>query len=129
MNTKTTKTTYSSALTFVLDNYAKEIPTEIADKLTALRESIDNKNAKRSTTLTPKQKENEQYKAQIVAILSAEPDKLFSVAEIRKNLKPLTEGESLSPQRVSPMCVQLAGDGLIKATKEKRQSLYSAITE
>ena len=56
----TDKMTNAKALAYVLANC--EIPSEVADKLTAIKASIEKKNAHKSDKPTAKQAENEAIK-------------------------------------------------------------------
>ena len=59
-----TKMTYGKAISYVMENY--DLPAEVADKLTALSESLAKKSgAERKPTAT--QVANEGYKTKITA--------------------------------------------------------------
>jgi len=83
-------------------------------------ELLAKKNSYKSTKPTKTQIANEGLKAQIVEILSAEPNRLFTASEV---LKALNDGE-LSGSKVTAMLTQLKNDGVIVRIEDKRKAYF-----
>lgn len=115
----TEKMTYVKAIEYALTH--ADLPTEVADKLTALRESIAKKNAAERKPTT-KQKENAAYKQDILDFMVE--GHIYTAAEIAKSVPSIVEG-GISVNRVSPMLTQMAESGLLTKTVEKRKNYYS----
>jgi len=110
----TTKMTYGKALDFVLaDTF--DLPADVRERLTALRESIAKKNsAERKPTKA--QIANEGVKSAIVDFM--EPDHLYTAAEIAKALE-------ISSSKASALLIQLRDSGAVVVTTEKRKNYYA----
>jgi len=83
-------------------------------------ELLAKKNSYKSTKPTKTQVANEGLKAEIVKIMSAEPDRLFLAGEV---LKALNDPE-LSGSKVTAMLTQLKNDGVIVRTEDKRKAYF-----
>ena len=112
-----TKITYVDALSYVLTNYS-DLPSEIAEKLTALKEQTEKRNAA----------DHKPTKVQVANI--ALGDRVLDV--LRGALEPLTiteimardeELSKLSNQKVSGL-IRTLGSKVIK-TMDKRVSKFS----
>lgn len=84
-------------------------------------EMLDSKNGSRKPTQA--QRDNEGLKELIIAEVSANPNKLYSVTDLLKAVQPLTEIE-LSNQKVSALVRQLRLDGKIERVEDKRKAFF-----
>jgi hypothetical protein len=104
------------ALTFVLDNCS--LPTEVADKIKAIKTSYEKKSASRKPTKT--QIENESIKDDILTALGKLGRKA-SIAEIKAQMDSLKD---LTPQKMSSMLGQLNGAGFVDKVTEKSKTYF-----
>ena len=116
-----TKMTYATALDMVLAIDEVKANDELAEKLTALKESVSKKSTSKSNKPTAKQKANEEIKEKLMKILFAEPTRLFTISEICK----LYTDEELSNQKVSSLIRQLVAEDKVKRTEDKRKAYFS----
>ena len=116
-----TKMTYATALDMVLAIDEVKANDELAEKLTALKESVSKKSTSKSNKPTAKQKANEEIKDKLMEILFAEPTRLFTISEICK----LYTDEELSNQKVSSLIRQLVTEDKVKRTEDKRKAYFS----
>lgn len=96
-------------LTAVAEN--ESVSAEIREFAEKEIASMDSRNEKRRTTLTPKQKENAEISERILAALVdvVEPKTSSEIAEMVGIERP----------KASSLCGRLAGDGKLKVTKVK----------
>jgi hypothetical protein len=104
------------ALTFVLDNCS--LPTEVADKIKAMKATYEKKSASRKPTKT--QIENESIKDDILTALGKLGRKA-SIAEIKAQMDSLKD---LTPQKMSSMLGQLNGAGFVDKVTEKSKTYF-----
>ena len=71
---------------------------------------------------TAKQVENEGFKEAILAFM--EPDTMYQVSDLVKNVPALVEA-GIAPQRVSPMMKSLVEAGKVVRTEDKRKAYFS----
>lgn len=116
-----TKMTYATALDMVLAIDEVKANDELAEKLTALKESVSKKSTSKSNKPNAKQKANEEIKEKIMEILFAEPTRLFTISEICKSYTD----EELSNQKVSSLVRQLVAEDKVKRTEDKRKAYFS----
>ena len=116
-----TKMTYATALDMVLAIDEVKANDELAEKLTALKESVSKKSTSKSNKPNAKQRANEEIKEKIMEILFAEPTRLFTISEICK----LYTDEELSNQKVSSLIRQLVAEDKVKRTEDKRKAYFS----
>lgn len=116
-----TKMTYAIALEMVLAIDEVKANDELAEKLTALKESVSKKSTSKSNKPNAKQKANEEIKEKLMEILFAEPTRLFTISEICK----LYTDEELSNQKVSSLIRQLVAEDKVKRTEDKRKAYFS----
>lgn len=116
-----TKMTYATALEMVLAIDEVKANDELAEKLTALKESVSKKSTSKSNKPNAKQRANEEIKEKIMEILFAEPTRLFTISEICK----LYTDEELSNQKVSSLIRQLVAEDKVKRTEDKRKAYFS----
>ena len=126
--TKNKKMTYSVAIETAINtlNGIEGTNPEVLEKLTALKASLDKKNAA-PRTLTAQQKKNEQLKEIIVAFLEANSEQGFTVTEI---MKAIPEFAGDSNQHVSSLLRQLTNPdktdqrSRVKKYSEKRRTYF-----
>lgn len=118
-NTTSTKMTYGKALDFVLNTC--DLPTDVAERLTALQASIAKKNSAVRKP-TAKQVANGEFKQDILDFMVE--GRIYSCAEIAKECPALVEN-GISSARTSALLTQLADAGLLTKTVEKRKNYYS----
>ena len=116
-----TKMTYATALEMVLAIDEVKANDELAEKLTALKESVSKKSTSKSNKPNAKQKANEEIKEKLMEILFAEPTRLFTISEICK----LYTDEELSNQKVSSLMRQLVAEGKADRVEDKRKAYFS----
>ena len=116
-----TKMTYATALEMVLAIDEVKANDELAEKLTALKESVSKKSTSKSNKPNAKQKANEEIKEKLMEILFAEPTRLFTISEICK----LYTDEELSNQKVSSLIRQLVAEDKVERTEDKRKAYFS----
>lgn len=116
-----TKMTYATALDMVLAIDEVKANDELAEKLTALKESVSKKSTSKSNKPNAKQRANEEIKEKLMEILFAEPTRLFTISEICK----LYTDEELSNQKVSSLIRQLVAEDKVKRTEDKRKAYFS----
>ena len=124
---KNQKMTYSNAITSAIAalNTIEGVNPEIIEKLTALKSSLDKKNAA-PRSLTAQQKKNEKLKDEIAEFLADNANTGFTVTDILKAI-PSLEGDS--NQHVSALLRQLADtekDGRVEKYSEKRRTYFKA---
>lgn len=111
------KMTYVAALNYVLTN-CTDLPTEVADKLTALKAQTEKRNTA-DRKPTAKQVENAGLAEKVVEVLTAASEPL-TVTEIMARCDTLS---ALSNQKVSAL-IRGLGDRVVKTT-DKRVSKFS----
>lgn len=111
------KMTYVAALNYVLTN-CTDLPTEVAEKLTALKAQTEKRNSA-DRKPTAKQIANADLSEKVVAVLSTSADPL-TVTEIMARDEALS---ALSNQKVSAL-IRLLGARVVK-TVDKRVSKFS----
>lgn len=112
-----TKLTYAKALDVAINAVAEN--EEVVAKLTALKASIEKKNASKGEKKpTATQKANEVIKEQIVTVL-ADAEKALTVTEIVKAL----DGD-FTNQKISALVRQLIDAGKVEKFEEKRRSYF-----
>lgn len=111
------KMTNVSALTYVLENC--ELPQNVIDKLTKMKETFQKKNASGSNGKPTKtQIENVVHKEKILNFL--ETVERATITEIMKGL-PI----EISNQKVSALVKQLINDNKVVRIEEKRKAYFS----
>lgn len=116
-----TKMTYVDALTMVLAMEDVKANDALTDKLKALQNSLAKKGSSKDKKPTAKQKENEGIKARILALMEAEPTRLFTVTELCKAF----EEADISNQKMSALLRQLIAEGKVDRVEEKRKAFFS----
>lgn len=110
-----TKMTYVAALEYVLTNCA-DLPDEVSDKLTALRDAQVKRNATKSDKPTKAQVANMGVKDDILSFLSGKSG--VRCGEIAAEL-------DISSQKCAALLTQLVKDAkVVKFEGEKRVSLF-----
>ena len=112
------KMTNLKAVAYVLENC--ELPTDVREKLEKVKTSFEKKSTgERKPTAT--QVANEALKEAIMNFLTTEPDRIFMVGEL---IKEVPELEGLSTQKVTPMLSALEKAQQVVKVVEKRKSYY-----
>ena len=124
---KTQKMTYSLAITNAITalKTVEGVNPEVIEKLTALKTSLDKKNAA-PRALTAQQKKNEALKDEIAEFLADNADTGFTVTDLLKAI-PSLDGDS--NQHVSSLMRYLADpekDGRAERYTEKRRTYFRA---
>ena len=71
---------------------------------------------------TAKQTANDGIKATIVEVLTADPNRLFTITELTKTVPNLPE--DMTPQRMSALVRQLKDAGVVERIEEKRVAYF-----
>ncbi len=111
------KMTNVKALAFAIEN--GNFPTEVVEKLTAIKTSYENKASNKKPTAN--QKENEGFKNTIHETLMQ--NGALTVTELQAKNETLA---GLSNQRVSAILRQMVLAGEVEKTVDKKKSYFSA---
>ena len=116
------KMTYSTALEIAIRelSQAEGANPEVVEKLTALKATVDKKNASPKKQ-TAQQKKNAEFKDVISEFLAENKDNGFTVTDILKEV-PALEGDS--NQHVSALMRQLVQDNAVEKYSEKRRTYF-----
>lgn len=117
-NTKTTIRSQFEDIRAILVSVGREDLVEFIDGRIA--QTIKKNSAERKPT--PKQIENDGFKADILAYMEA--DVLYSAGDILKGV-PSVVASGMSINRVSALMTQLADSGAVTKTVDKRKNFYS----
>ena len=71
---------------------------------------------------TAKQTANAVIKGNIVALMESDPDRLFTITELCKEVADLPE--DMTPQRMSAIVRQRKDDGVVERIEEKRKAFF-----
>lgn len=71
---------------------------------------------------TAKQTANAVIKGNIVALMESDPDRLFTITELCKEVADLPE--DMTPQRMSAIVRQMKDDGVVERIEEKRKAFF-----
>ena len=104
------------AMNYVIENC--ELPTEVMEKITAMRDSLVKKSANRKPTAT--QVANEKLKTKIIEILTANGSAM-TVTEISKASEDFAE---LSNQKITSLVTQLKNSGEIEKIVDGKKSTF-----
>ena len=115
--TKVTKRDNFNAIVAVLEEAGKP---ELVAVMKHELELLEKKNSYKSTKPTKTQVANAALKAEIVDILKAEPNRLFTASEVLKAL----DNPELSGSKVTSMITQLKNDGIVVRTEDKRKAYF-----
>jgi len=113
------KITYVKALNYVIDNFDENTPSDVVEKITALRDTYVKKAENKKATA--RQNENESVKDIILAVLTTEG---ATVTDIQKRDETLG---AMSNQRVSALLRQLVEDGKVVKTTDKKKSFFALV--
>ena len=113
------KLTYVNAINFALKAINGETLSEtekvaVAEKLIALGQSLEKRNASKSGKPTKRQTENTEVKGQILSVLTAEGQKCGEIAE----------KVGISGQKCSALLAQLVEEGKVEKETVKRVSTF-----
>lgn len=121
--TKTKKMTKREMYTKILSFAEIQADQELVKGIQHEIELLDRKNSS-DRKLSKNAEENVHLKAEILKIMSKEPDRLFTATEIWKQME---NWDDLSNQRISALLKQLKEEGKIKKIEEKKKSLFQYI--
>lgn len=121
--TKTKKMTKREMYTKILSFAEIQADPELVKGIQHEIELLDRKNSS-DRKLSKNAAENVKLKAEILKIMSKEPDRLFTATEIWKQME---NWDDLSNQRISALLKQLKEEGKIKKIEEKKKSLFQYI--
>ena len=113
------KMTNVKAIDYVVVNFGEELPTEVAEKLTAIKASFERKATNRKPTKV--QEANVELKNAIVEVLTAEG---ATVSEIMGKADVFA---GLSNQKVSALLKQLVDEGKAVKVVDKKKALFTAV--
>lgn len=116
------KMTYSTALeqAIAMLTSTEGASSEVIEKLTALKATLDKKNASPKKQ-TAQQKKNAEIKEEIANFLAENKDSGFTVTDILKEV-PVVQGDS--NQHVSALMRQLVQDNIVQKYSEKRRTYF-----
>ena len=121
--TKTKKMTKREMYTKILSFAEIQADPELVKGIQHEIELLDRKNSS-DRKLSKNAAENVNLKAEILKIMSKEPDRLFTATEIWKQME---NWDDLSNQRISALLKQLKEEGKIKKIEKKKKSLFQYI--
>lgn len=119
MNTE--KMTYVRALSYVLSNCA-DLPTEVAEKLEALRAQTEKRNTADNKKPSKTQQANIDLSASLLSLMASTGENL-TVSDWMAKGEPFA---SMSNQKVSALMRILENDGKVAKSTEKRKSYFKA---
>lgn len=112
------KMTNLKAVAYVLENCT--LPADVAEKMEKIKASFEKKaSGERKPTAT--QVANEGLKGSILSYMAENPDRVFSISEL---IKEVPELEGLSTQKVSPMISALVKEFKVVRIEEKRKAYF-----
>ena len=74
---------------------------------------------------TAQQEANATIKADILAVMEANPNQLFTVSELLKKVPNLPD--TMTNQRMSALVRQMVDAGSVKRTEDKRKAFFSLV--
>lgn len=74
---------------------------------------------------TAQQEANATIKADILALMEANPNQLFTVSELLKKVPNLPD--TMTNQRMSALVRQMVDSGSVKRTEDKRKAFFSLV--
>lgn len=119
-NEKTKKVTKKENFNRLLKIEAVKNDSALVEFIEHELDLLNRKNAS-DRKLTGNAAENVELKKEVLEILSAEPNRLFTATEVWKKMK---DWEKFSNQRVSSLLRQLIDEGKAVKTKDKKKSLF-----
>ena len=113
------KLTYVNAINFALkaingENLTEETKVAVAEKLIALGQSLEKRNASKSGKPTKRQTENAEVKGQILKVLTAEGKRCTDIAN----------EVGISAQKCSALLTQLVDTEQVEKVVEKRIAYF-----
>ena len=115
------KMTNAKALQYAI-SHLSDAPAEVIEKL---QKQLDQLNRKNTTPKKPtaKQTENAAFADAILAALSENPNRLWSITEMQKGVDAVAE---LTNQRISAIVRGLISEGKVKRVEDKRKAFFQA---
>ena len=119
---KTTKLTKAQKFAIIADLPAVKADPMLTEFIAHEMELLTRKNSSDKKP-TAKQEANEIIKAEVLDVLGANPNRLFSVTELLKVVPNLPE--DMTNQRMSALVRQMVDAGSVKRTEDKRKAFFS----
>lgn len=116
-----TKMTNLVAMDYVIENFGADMPKEVLEKVTNMRNSLVKKSANRKPTAT--QIANEGLKDRILEVLLSN-DTPMTITEI---MKSSAEFDGLSNQKVTSLVTQLKNSGMVEKIVDGKKSTFKAV--
>lgn len=113
------KMTNVKAINYIVENFEADLPTDVFEKLVAIKASFVKKSENRGATKT--QKENEVLREKLVALLTAEP---VSATEVMNRYNATAE-VALTLPKVTAQLTALNKEHRIVRTVDKKKALFS----
>ena len=107
---------YATAITAALEG---NMNAEVVERLTALRESLNKRNASKAGKPTKAQIANAEIGEAIIAAMESGVD--YTIAEVKGLVPALADA---TPQKVGPICRKLADAGKVVEVKVKGKVAY-----
>lgn len=120
-NSNSNRITNAYALSYAIERLS-DAPAEVIEKL---QKQLDQLNRKNSAPKKPtaKQTENAAFADAILAALSENPNRLWSITEMQKGVDAVAE---LTNQRISAIVRGLISEGKVKRVEDKRKAFFHA---
>lgn len=115
------KMTYSQALENAIAKFDEG--SEVAERLIALKASIDKKNSSHSKVMTKTQKQNVGIKASLAEICK---EKQMTATEITKCYNATADDE-ITIQRVSALLKQMVDENIVKREFVNKRAWFQAV--
>ena len=115
------KMTNAKALQYAI-SHLSDAPVEVIEKLQKQLDQLNRKNTAPKKP-TAKQTENAAFADAILAALSENPNRLWSITEMQKGVDAVAE---LSNQRISAIVRGLISDGKVKRVEDHRKAFFQA---
>lgn len=110
-----TKLTYVSAIESAING---NLTDEVVEKLTALKASLEKRNSRKSTKPTKAQRENENVKSDILAVLADGEG---------HQCKAIASELGFSGQKISALLKQLVDAELVEKYTDKRVTYFKVV--
>ena len=115
----TDKMTNKKAINYVIDTFGAELPADVMEKLTNMKESLNKKSASRKSTKT--QEENKAY-AEVVTRILDDAEKPMTITEILKADETFAD---LSNQKMTAIVRGMVNEGTVEKIKEGKKSVFT----
>ena len=114
------KMTNIKALDYIITTYGEELPEDVAEKVTAIKNSFVKKSENRKPTKT--QEQNAEIKTAILGVLGTEG---ITASEVMAKVTAEGVYTELSLPKVTALLTQLKDDKQVTRTQDKKKVLFS----